>query len=66
MGSEMCIRDRIRIMDVNLRGQLTSKLYEVCRVHNEILEDTVVDYVQRLEESEIKELDTFLVEHFKH
>ena len=53
-------------MDVNLRGQLTSKLYEVCRVHNEILEDTVVDYVQRLEESEIKELDTCLVAHFKH
>ena len=53
-------------MDVNLRGSLTNRLYEVCQHNPEILEDTVVDYVQRLEESEIKELDTFLVEHFKH
>ena len=47
--------------NVTERGVLTSRLYEVCCVNHEILEDTVVDYIQRLEDKELGELNSFLV-----
>ena len=50
--------------NVTERGVLTSRLYEVCCVNHEILEDTVVDYIQRLEDKELGELNSFLVEHY--
>ena len=50
--------------DLTKRGELVNKLFKVCQENKEILEDTVIDYVQRLEENEISDLQEFLTEHF--